>query len=287
MEKIMNNQFTTGSLQDDPAAERPTTVRKIPRKKYIRIRLSDTKNLRIRIPQFFYDKRKRSAVEVIIGGSLCIIIILSLLISGISKAVQSERIHEFFKALTEKSSKSDFVIENVGGVTVIDGIKIANKTYSLPEDYGDGLTDETSAAFGAMQEGAAADGIKLEIVSGFRSYKTQKKLFESYCDQYGEEETETFSARPGHSEHQLGEAMDLNWIDQKFADTDAGKWLNAHAYEYGFILRYPPEKQDETGFIAEPWHFRYVGKELAAKLYNGGDWITIEDYFDITSEYEM
>ena len=72
----------------------------------------------------------------------------------------------------------------------------------------------------------------------------------------------------------------------RFAETPEGIWLNNHGYEYGFILRYPLGKTDETGYIYEPWHFRYVGTELAEKLYNGGDWITMEDYFGITSVYQ-
>lgn len=80
-------------------------------------------------------------------------------------------------------------------------------------------------------------------------------------------------------------AFDVNTINDSFANTEEGKWLNDNCYKYGFILRYPNGKSDETGYQYEPWHFRYVGVELAEKLYNNGNWITVEDYFGITSRY--
>lgn len=173
------------------------------------------------------------------------------------------------------------------GVTYIDGYLIANKTYSLPADYGNGLTAEMQSAFNRMSAAAKADGLKIYIVSGFRSYSAQKKLYKKYADRDGTEKADTYSARAGHSEHQSGLAADVNSVKNSFAGTPEGIWLASHCYEYGFIIRYPQGKTDETGYKYEPWHIRYVGKELAAKLYNGGDWITMEDYFGITSKYQQ
>ena len=95
---------------------------------------------------------------------------------------------------------------------------------------------------------------------------------------------------PGASEHQIGLAIDIVsdeyvTLDEGFADTEAGRWLAEHSCEYGFILRYPAGKEYITSIEFEPWHFRYVGKELAKKLYNNGNWITMEDYFGIDSKY--
>ena len=101
----------------------------------------------------------------------------------------------------------------------------------------------------------------------------------------GKKAADTFSARPGASEHQTGLAFDLNTITNSFKDTAEGKWVNKNCYLYGYILRYPEGKTNETGYIYEPWHIRYVGKELAKKLYNNGNWITMEDYFGIDSKY--
>lgn len=172
------------------------------------------------------------------------------------------------------------------GITYIDGIMIANKTYPLPSTYNPGdLTSVTVNAFHEMKEGAAQAGYNIYVVSGFRSYNYQKNLYNRYVAQDGKQEADTYSARPGHSEHQTGLAFDLNQVDRNFGNTPEGKWLSQNAYKYGFILRYPEGKTNETGYIYEAWHFRYVGKDLAAKLYNNGDWITLETYFGITSEY--
>lgn len=176
--------------------------------------------------------------------------------------------------------------ETRNGVTYIDGYLIANKTYSLPASYGDGLTAETMSAFNQMASAAWADGLNIYISSGFRSYDFQYNLYNSYVRVDGTAAADTYSARAGHSEHQSGLAFDVNWINDAFAGTPEGIWLDNNCYKYGFILRYPQGKSNETGYKYEPWHFRYVGTELAAKLYNGGDWITMEDYFGITSVYQ-
>ena len=175
------------------------------------------------------------------------------------------------------------VIEN--GVTYIDGVLVVNKTYSLPSSYGNGLTDEVLAAYQKMKDAAANDGVTLSIISGYRSYDRQNTIYHNYVNRDGKSEADTYSARPGHSEHQSGLAFDLNRLESSFANTKEGKWLNEHAYQYGFILRYPKGKTNETGYVYEPWHFRYVGEELAKKLYNDGNWITLEAYFGITSQY--
>ncbi len=171
------------------------------------------------------------------------------------------------------------------GVTYIEGYLVVNKTYTLPSSYGNGLTNATTEAFNKMQAAAKIDGLNIYISSGFRSYSYQKNLYNSYVNRDGVVAADTYSARAGHSEHQSGLAFDVNTINDSFANTEEGKWLNDNCYKYGFILRYPNGKSDETGYQYEPWHFRYVGVELAEKLYNNGNWITVEDYFGITSRY--
>ena len=177
------------------------------------------------------------------------------------------------------------------GITYIDGVMIANKTYSLPSSYGPGgLTGETNAAANEMFAAAKAAGYNMWAQSGFRSYDTQKRLYNNYVSQRGKSAADTFSARPGHSEHQTGLAFDVcatgkACINSGFDNTPEAKWLSENAYKYGFVLRYPSGKTNETGYKYESWHFRYVGVELATKLYNGGNWITLEDYFGITSQY--
>lgn len=172
------------------------------------------------------------------------------------------------------------------GITYIDGILIANKTYSLPSTYNPGLSSTLKKAFNKLSEGAKNDGYDIYISSGFRSYKTQKDTYNYWVSLDGKELADTYSARPGYSEHQTGLAVDVNTIDDSFADTPEGKWLNDNCYKYGFILRYPKGKQNVTGYKYESWHIRYVGVDLATKLYNNGKWITLEEYFGITSEYK-
>jgi len=186
---------------------------------------------------------------------------------------------------TFKTSKG-FSGYTKNGVTYINGVLIANKTYGLPSSYGSGLTSETSNAFNEMKNAAESQGLTLNIISGFRSYSHQNNLYNNYVAKDGKAAADRYSARPGHSEHQTGLAIDINSLYQSFENTNEGKWLKDNSYRYGFILRYPKDGEQVTGYMYEPWHFRYVGVELATKLYNNGSWITLEDYFGITSVYQ-
>ena len=176
------------------------------------------------------------------------------------------------------------VIKN--GVTYIDGYLVVNKTYSLPSTYGNGLTKETMDAFNELKSAALLDDFNIYIASGFRSYDRQVTLYNNYVKRDGKNAADTYSARPGHSEHQSGLTFDVNEVSDKFHNTPEANWLKDNCYKYGFILRFPNGKDKETGFKYESWHFRYVGKELAKKLYNDGDWLTMEEYFGILSIYE-
>ncbi len=171
------------------------------------------------------------------------------------------------------------------GCTYIDGVLIANKTYPLPEGYAPGgLLPTVVDAWNAMVDAAQEDGISLWIVSGYRSYQTQKTIYDNYVANNGQAEADTYSARPGHSEHQTGLAFDINEISYAFGESAAGKWVAEHAAEYGFIIRYPKEKQEITGYVYEPWHLRYLGTELATDVQESG--LCIEEYFNIDSAYQ-
>lgn len=167
--------------------------------------------------------------------------------------------------------------------TLIRGILIANKTYALPSTYGSGLTAETQAAFDAMKAAAAAEGHKLYIASGFRSYATQTGLYNKYVANDGQADADRYSARPGHSEHQTGLTFDLNTITEAFGGTPAGIWVAEHGHEYGFIVRYPQGKEAITGYKWEPWHLRYLGVDVATRVHDSG--LTVEEYLGITSAY--
>ncbi len=176
------------------------------------------------------------------------------------------------------------VIEVIEGVTYVNGILIANKTYSLPEDFvPGGLHPDAQAAFEKMQAAAAAEGLTLKIISGYRSYAQQVKTYATYSGRDGKEMADRYSARAGHSEHQTGLAMDINSLQQSFADTAEGKWLAEHCAEYGFIIRYGAGKEAQTGFMYEPWHIRYLGEETARAVTDSG--LCLEEYLGITSVY--
>lgn len=179
----------------------------------------------------------------------------------------------------------------VNGITYIDGVLIANKTYSLPSSYGNGLKQEMQSAFNKLRDAASGSGYKLYIGSGYRSYWDQKIIYNNYVSWDGQANADTYSARPGHSEHQTGLAIDVcdsnvsACITSAFDSTDQAKWINDNCYKYGLIIRYPKGKDNITGYMYESWHLRYVGVELATKLYNDGNWITLEEYYGIDSKY--
>ena len=168
--------------------------------------------------------------------------------------------------------------------TYIGGILVVNKSYPLPRSYDPGgLTDECEDAFYTMQAAAEEEGLDLYIASGFRSYELQASLYQRYCNEDGQAAADTYSARPGHSEHQSGLAIDLNSISSSFAYTAEGQWVAEHCWEYGFILRYPADKVSVTGYMYEPWHIRYVGRDNAAAIWQSG--LCLEEYLGIDSVY--
>ncbi len=169
-------------------------------------------------------------------------------------------------------------------ITTVNGIPIANKTYPLPKNYNPGaLTKETQAAFNALRLAAKKEGLNIFRISGYRSYETQVNTYTYWKNAY-RDQADSFSARPGFSEHQLGVAIDVNDMWPEFADTAEGKWLAKNCYKYGFILRYPSyETEISTGYEYEPWHIRYLGTELAVKVHTSG--LTLEEYLGIDSCY--
>ena len=170
--------------------------------------------------------------------------------------------------------------------TYVQGVLIASKKYPLPSTYAEGEDKEARAAFEEMAAEALLSDYELVAFSTYRSFDYQRQLYERYVNNDGQEEADRYSARPGYSEHQTGLAFDIGekHFEQHFArvsfgETEAGKWLAANAHKYGFILRYPEGKEKITGYMYEPWHFRYVGKELASKIYEANT--TLEEYFDL------
>ena len=203
---------------------------------------------------------------------------------------------KYLKALTDKGA----VIEIINGTSYVNGILMVNKTYRLPSYYVPkdtheaingrpyvygGLVNEAWDAWQEMQAAAKKERLNISISSGYRSYDTQETLFSNYVMMQGLEAADTFSARAGHSEHQSGLCFDLNSVNDTFTGTAEGRWVNDNCYKYGFCVRFPEGKDDMTGYKYESWHLRYVGVQLATELYNEGDWLSIEEYFGLTSTY--
>lgn len=144
------------------------------------------------------------------------------------------------------------------------------------------LQEEAAHQAEKMFKAAKDEGLHLIAKSGYRSYQTQAQVYQTYVRNYGIDYANQVSAKPGHSEHQTGLALDITTkamnykLNQTFAYTTEGQWLAQHAPQYGFILRYPEGRESETGYVYEPWHFRYVGTELAQWL-TENEWL-LEEY---------
>lgn len=157
-------------------------------------------------------------------------------------------------------------------------LQLVDKSHPLPQDYApddlvrleryDLTLNRTDLRLSraclpdllAMAEAARADGVELVLSSAFRSYEYQKGLYQRYVEQHGKEKADRFSARPGTSQHQLGLTLDFGSITKEIIHTDQGQWLAEHAWKYGFSLSYPQGREELTGYMYEPWHFRYISR---------------------------
>ncbi|MBR6236399.1 MAG: M15 family metallopeptidase [Firmicutes bacterium] len=216
-------------------------------------------------------------------------------------------------------SRQDFTIDPATGmakeIKVVDDnyTILVNRTHPLAQAYkpddmvtvkyvvsGVGKKGETdqlrkvaAEAFEKMVEAAAEQEINIKMRTGFRSYEYQKdRLYDPEVKNKGQAEADKATARPGHSEHQTGLALDVGGESQKYAlsyefgDTKEGKWVAEHCHEFGFIIRYVDGTKKEpgklTGYVFEPWHIRYVGVDVATEMYElGGGKLTYEEYLGI------
>ena len=143
----------------------------------------------------------------------------------------------------------------------------------------------------AMSFAARDVGAGFKVQSAYRSYQTQQAVYQGWVDQLGEAEARKISARPGHSEHQLGTTLDLRsqdsnrppWDYPDWATTKAGAWLKANAWKYGFVMSYPKGREATTCYAYEPWHYRYFGRKRAAKIHQSG--LTTRQWLWISGGY--
>lgn len=169
------------------------------------------------------------------------------------------------------------VPENTETPTVIQGILLANKKHPLPAGFAPG--EDSTAGQAARKMIADMQSLGLDIsssYSGYRSYETQAGLYNNYCAVSGQDAADTFSARPGYSEHQTGLAFDLKHTDGSLVEREPEtSWIRAYCADYGFILRYQEGTEAITGYMAEPWHLRYIGEQAENIMASG---LTLEEY---------
>ena len=142
------------------------------------------------------------------------------------------------------------------------------------------LTKVAREAFEELAKDAKKENLNIIAMSTYRSYEYQEKIYNDYVKKDGKEAADKYSGRPGHSEHQTGLAIDVYNEKESYTNfekTDEFKWMQEHAHEYGFILRFPKEKENETGYIYESWHYRYVGKKAAKYIKEHN--ISLEEYY--------
>ncbi|MBO4107226.1 LD-carboxypeptidase LdcB/DacB [Streptococcus suis] len=159
-------------------------------------------------------------------------------------------------------------------------IIIANKKHPLDPSFAPGENPTALAAFQQLLAAMQEKGFSISTnYSGFRSYETQAGLYQSYVNNDGQAAADTYSARPGYSEHQTGLAFDImDASGNLLTEPSAANWVANNAHYYGFIVRYLPGKESITGYIAESWHVRYIGQE-ASDIYQSG--LTLEEYFGV------
>ena len=200
-----------------------------------------------------------------------------------------------FTNLTNRAneSKNPPIITDKSNYNDPDSISfVVNKKRPLPDGYTptdlDGiLRKEPKEKLDALLSEARAQSINLRLISGYRSQSSQDSLYSSYLSKDGQALADTYSARPRHSEHQTGLAVDLGNndnicdLDICFSETPGGKWLSQNSYKFGFIIRYQKDKTDITGYQFEPWHLRYVGTDIAKDLHSSNK--TLEEYFGLPS----
>lgn len=202
---------------------------------------------------------------------------------------------------TPQKAETPGTIENPTIITIDEEnwhLTLVNSGYRIPDSYspdlvyvcgsGERLDRKVAEHYEKMYDAALKDGVTLTPCSGYRSYETQERNYNRKIDFYvgqgysyddAKIKAATIIMPPGSSEHNLGYAMDIVCVDEWFEDTDEFKWLQENAADYGFIMRYPEDKQDITKVIYEPWHWRYVGVETAKELKESG--LVLEEYMGV------
>lgn len=207
-----------------------------------------------------------------------IILVIFLCIITLTTKFNEKKFYKNIKIIEKPDDKLVLVNKN----NKLPAVYVPKNLIEIPTNMaynGKMMEKEALDNFKKLWKIAKKEGYKITIVSAYRDYDYQKALFNHYVKEKGLKYALNCSAKAGHSEHQTGLAIDVmgsNGDYNKFAETEEFVWMNKHAHEYGFILRYPKEKTKITGFKYEPWHYRYVGN-IATYLYEQN--LTLEEYF--------
>jgi D-alanyl-D-alanine carboxypeptidase len=234
-------------------------------------------------------KRKLIIVGIFIGLLLLTTGISLLLRKHVEAPSPAEQTKSSAQQKTATFNKKQYPVDEPSSLWVV-----VNKKRPLPSTYvpanlvtvgSQQLRKEAADQLNILLSDAKNAGQPMTVISGYRSYDKQVSTYNAYVQRDGAAAADTYSARAGHSEHQTGLAVDLGTasgscaLEICFADTGQGKWLTAHAAEYGFIIRYQKDNENRTGYQYEPWHIRYVGKDLAAELQKTNQ--TMEEFFGL------
>lgn len=212
-----------------------------------------------------------------------------------------EELHAPMPSLTvlaQKQVETDILEVSKASSNGTDPLILVNKYHPLSSDYVPSdlkkvnattasavdhkLAAEAATAFDQLSAAAKKEECTIKLVSGYRSYETQQNLFNTYVARDGNYTAAQYSAEPGYSEHQTGLAADVSSpsieydLIEAYGNTKEGLWLAKNAHKFGYIIRYQEDTQHITGYIYEPWHIRYVGKEAATEIHERN--ITLEEY---------
>ena len=188
--------------------------------------------------------------------------------------------HPFYEN-TKKTKRNDLLMI-INKYNYVDKDYLPNNLIEVTKYSKDGVTLNSDAynSFLLMAEAIEKENLHLRIISGYRSFNYQENLYNNYLKYDSQEKVDSYSARPGFSEHHTGLAIDVDNTTTDFNHfqiTREFNWMQDNAYKYGFILRYPLGKEKITGYKYEPWHYRYVGKDIAKYIHDNE--ITYEEYY--------
>ena len=257
-----------------------------------------------------------------LGSALAITVIGSLIYFSLPVSAPANTSYAYEYYYTEDSSNQEDVPPNGSPAVSASSEKeefppvdtdpasttvLVNHLYTLPSDYVPEdlvapdvefsfpyiadkrlMRSDAAAALEDLFDAASKEGIRLTAISGYRSYDRQKTIYLYNVNKSGQDYANLYSAPPGHSEHQTGLTMDVSSVSNNLdltyslADLPEGQWLAEHSHLFGFIIRYPEDKEEITGYAYEPWHLRYVGVEMASYLYEHN--LTLDEYYGISAQ---